>query len=129
MKRGFFLVVLSVFLAGFAACSSHRLNLVNPKDGMTIHGTYHVASDRIEVRLPSGDLLKGQSVSLQEGVPLFYQDDASLHDGAPGINKVYAILTDEKGTMMEAVFHYNRWNGHGIGTAKTNRGEVYKIIF
>lgn len=126
MKRLFFLLAASVVLSSFTACS-HQLNLVNSKDGMTIHGTYHVASDRIQVQLPSGDLLEGQAVSLQDNIPPAYRDDATPSD--VGVSRVYAVLTDNKGIMMEAVFHYNQFSGHGFGTAKTNKGDEYKIIF
>ena len=72
MKKMFFMAIISVFLPAFAACS-HSINLVNPKDGKMIHGTYHQASDSIEVQLPSGETLRGQSVSLldSDAVPVF----------------------------------------------------------
>lgn len=129
MKRIIYIAVIPILLTAFAACS-HQISLVNPKDGMTIHGTYHQASDRIEVQLPSGEVLRGQSVSLADAdaIPVFYRDETTAGTTS-GASKVYAILTDDKGTMMEAVFEYSKWTGHGFGKAKTNKGEEYKIIF
>ena len=130
MKRLLFAVAL-IFLI---SCT-HQIKFVHFDNGTTINGTYNTLIKSVKVTLPSGDILEGQYVPLENvsiGMgSLFYGSSmlSSWSMGAGGSANGYALLTDGKGIVMEIIFQYSQWTGHGFGEARTNKGAVYKVIF
>jgi len=52
-----------------------------------------------------------------------------VHGIKPGINKGQAMLTGDRGTVMEVVFLVGSGTASGYGAAKDNRGNIYKLLF
>lgn len=46
----------------------------------------------------------------------------------PGVNKGEAMLTGERGRVMEVVFLVGSGTASGYGAARDNRGNIYKVI-
>lgn len=127
-------LIAGMLLLVTAGCV-YNFKLVDMREGTTIIGEYNKASESVEVTLPSGEHLTGEYVALTNASISY----GSLFSGtnvatAYGINvggssNGYALLTDGHGTVMEIIFQYSEWTGHGFGVAKTNKGKEYKIIF
>jgi hypothetical protein len=114
---------------------TYDIKFINLSDGKTIIGQYNKADKSVTMTLPSGEFMKGEYVALTNasiGVgSLFYGANVAnmMSVSAGGTSNGYALLTDEKGTVMEIIFSYSEWSGHGFGNAKTNKGHEYKVMF
>ena len=111
------------------------VKLINPNDGATIIGEYNTLSKSVKITLPSGEILEGEYVALTNASigygSLFYGTNvgSAISVGAGGSSNGYALLKGDKGTVMEIIFSYSEWTGHGFGTAKTNKGDEYRVMF
>jgi hypothetical protein len=127
-------LILFLFLIFLSSCV-HEVKFVRFSDGTTILGKYNEANREVEVTLPSGETLRGQYVSLTNATigygSLFYGANigSMLTVGAGGSSNGYALLTGNKGTIMEIIYSYSEWTGHGFGIAKTNKGDEYRVMF
>lgn len=128
------MIVTFFILIALTGCV-HEIKLVNFSDGTTIIGEYNKASETVVITLPSGEMLKGGYVALSNATigygSLFYGANVGsmLSVGAGGSSNGYALLTGDKGTVMEIIFSYSEWTSHGFGTAKTNKGAEYRVMF
>jgi hypothetical protein len=48
---------------------------------------------------------------------------------APGVNRGEAMLTGEKGTVLQVEFFTGSGTANGTGVAKDNHGNVFKVLF
>lgn len=114
---------------------THQIKFVHFDTGTTITGRYNTLTKRVQVTLPSGESLNGKYIPLENmsfGIgSLFYGSPSLTAWGMStgGHSNGYALLTDEKGVVMEIIFQYSEWSGHGFGEARTNKGELYKVMF
>lgn len=127
-------VLIIIILLAMLGCV-HNIKFVNPTDGTTIIGEYNTATKTVQVTLPAGESLKGEYVALTNASigfgSLFYGANVGsmLSIGTGGSSNGYALLTGDKGSVMEIIFSYSEWTGHGFGVAKTNKGDEYRVIF
>ena len=47
----------------------------------------------------------------------------------PGVNRGEAILVGDKGTTIQLEFYTGSGTANGIGAARDNRGNIYKVLF
>lgn len=124
---------LILLLIVFLASCTHQITFLNPQDGRSFAGQYNRGERSVSVTLPSGEVFYGKYVPLTNTTlttgSLF--SGTSVATGymvtAGGASSGYAFLYGDKGTIMEVVFQYS--GRHGFGTAKTNKGEEYRIMF
>ncbi len=127
------LVLVPLFFC-LAACA-HQLKLVDMESAQIIYGSYNRADRSVIVTLPTGEVLTGQYSALSNasiGVSsLFYGRKVatgySYDSGGP--SKAYAILTGDRGSIMEIMVDYSPVNRQGFGEAITKDGKVYKVQF
>jgi hypothetical protein len=118
----------------FYGCT-YPIKFINPQDGKVLVGEYNKSSKTITVTLPSGEVLTGEYVALTNASigfgSMFYGANVGsmMTVGAGGTSNAYALLTGDKGTVMEIIASYSEWTGHGFGQAKTNKGEEYRVMF
>lgn len=125
-------IALFLLMAFLTACT-HQITFLNPQDGQSFAGQYNRGERSVSVTLPSGEVFYGKYVPLTNTTlttgSLF--NGTSVATGymvtAGGASSGYAFLYGDKGTTMELVFQYS--GRHGFGTAKTNKGEEYRIMF
>jgi hypothetical protein len=129
--RKFLVILILLVLIGCV----REVKLVDFNDGTTIIGEYNKATKTVTITLPSGEVLKGEYVALTNATigygSLFYGANVGsmLSVGTGGSSNGYALLTGDKGTVMEIIFSYSEWTGHGFGTARTNKGTEYRVMF
>ena len=127
--------LVSFLILLFLSACVHEVKFVNPNSGATIIGEYNTANKIVQVTLPSGETLKGNYVALTNASigfgSLFYGANVGsmMSIGTGGSSSGYALLTGDKGTVMEIIFSYSEWTGHGFGIAKTNKGDEYRVMF
>ncbi len=125
----------SVLLIFCLAACAHQLKLVDMESAQVIYGTYNKADRSVIITLPTGEVLTGQYSALSNASvsvgSLFYGSKVatgySVSEG--GTSKAYAILTGDRGTIMEIMVDYSAWNHQGYGEARTKDGKVYKVQF
>lgn len=105
-------------------------------------------SGTVELTLPSGELCQGNwsvtaprvrgsaihssTGSISSGLN---NDFVQMHGtsfidiAAPGVNKGQAMLVGNAGTILECAFLVGSGTASGYGTAKDNKGNIYKVIF
>ena len=127
-------IVLLLLLIFLSSCV-HEVKFVRFSDGTTILGKYNKINKEVEVTLPPGETLKGQYIALTNATigygSLFYGANigSMLTISKGGRSNGYALLTGDQGTIMEIIFDYSEWSGHGFGIAKTNKGDEYRVMF
>ena len=47
----------------------------------------------------------------------------------PGVNTGEAVVTGDRGTVIQVEFHVGSGTHHGVGVAKDNHGNIYKVLF
>lgn len=125
------LILILILLIGCV----RQVKLVDFNDGTTITGEYNTASKAVSITLPSGEVVRGEYVTLTSATigfgSLFYGANigSMFAMGVGGSSNGYAILTGDKGTVMEVIFSYSEWTGRGFGVAKTNKGAEYRVMF
>lgn len=129
--RKFLILLILIFSFGCA----HQLQLIDTNKGTILIGEFNTATKDVEVKLPSGEVLRGKYSAIANNTVAFggtfvrgvYIPSTAVianGGGQPG----YAFLTGNKGTTMEVNFVYGR-DAHGFGEAKTNGGMIYKVMF
>lgn len=128
--------LLSAVLSLLVLCGcAYPIKFINPQDGKLLVGEYNKISKVVNLTLPSGEVLTGEYVALTNASigfgSLFYGANvgSTMTVGAGGTSNAYAILTGDKGTVMEIIVNYSEWTGHGFGQAKTNKGDEYRVMF
>ena len=139
------LLLASILLAGCAEYT-YDVQMVKIADGkpassISVAGTISTSNHTLKVTLPSGENLEGQyatidSSSVMVGSSLFTATNAKgvgtgMGTGVStgGSGNGYSILKGDKGTIMEISFSFNPRNGNGFGTAITNTGDEYRVLF
>lgn len=136
MKEILISVFLLILVFPLYGCS-HQIRLVEFQTSKTILGTLDMRDHTIEVKIISGETLRGSwacssDAQLGAGMLTYQNELASLLTvSGSGQHKCYAILTGDTGTVMELMFLHNEmgWSPHGFGAAMTNTGETYRIIY
>jgi hypothetical protein len=130
------LASLVIALSAGCAHAPTALELIRFSDGAVATGAIDLRRRWIEVRLPDGEQFAGHFASVAERGSGDLSVGAFGHKPAwaltwPFDNKLlcYTVLTGDRGTVLELDFvHDGRSEGEGFGTARTNRGEEYKLI-
>jgi len=47
----------------------------------------------------------------------------------PGVNRGEAVLSGDRGTLIQVEFYTGSGTANGTGVAKDNNGNVYKVLF
>jgi hypothetical protein len=47
----------------------------------------------------------------------------------PGVNRGEAILVGNRGTVIHVEFYTGSGTANGIGVAKDNQGNIYRVLF
>ena len=47
----------------------------------------------------------------------------------PGVNKVEAMFIGDRGTVIQVGFYTGSGTANGVGVAKDNKGNIYKVLF
>ncbi len=117
------------------ACT-HKFKLHDSSDGLTLTGTYNTATNNVNVVIRSGEKLEGKYVSYANTAithnSLFYGTEVVTKYRVAvsgGASVGYAVLLGDRGTVMEIIYQFDKVTGHGFGTAKSNDGKEYRVIF
>lgn len=105
-------------------------------------------SGRARLVLPSGEVCSGQwsvvaprmagtvtttgSGTVSSGLDSTFVEihgQSFVNVAAPGVNKGQAILTGDRGTVIEAAFLVGSGTASGHGVARDDRGNVFKVLF
>ena len=119
------LPVVSMKVAGVTG-NSGPVSLTLPS-GEKCAGTWSVVAPRV-----AGVVQSSGSGSVSSGLnSAFFQMNGTsfVNVGAPGTNKGQAMLTGDRGTVIECAFVVGSGTASGYGTATDNRGNVFKVIF
>lgn len=127
---------------------SHKMTYVDFSSGEVFSGHYIGMSKDVEVKMPSGEVLKGKYSNVHNGSFAFGNSfttgtattgtttafgSANTFGSAysvGGAGKAYALLRSETSAlMMELLVDYSTWDGSGFGEARTNDGRRYRVQF
>jgi len=141
MKKAIALIMTAAFLSG-----CHTVNLINTSNGETIKVHSHIMSRNIWAEMPDGEILKGkfatmtnESVGVTTGSATAFGGgtSATVAGSATTYNSgdsgtVYALLRSAKPgskLTLEINGKFNPVSRQGFGTARTNDGRTYQIVF
>lgn len=118
-----------------------------PVVSMKVHNVER-NSGKVELTLPSGEFCTGNwsvtaprmvgtatsfgSGSISSGLDSSFismHGTSYINAAAPGVNKGQAMLVGSGGTVIECAFFVGSGTASGYGTAKDNRGNIFKVIF
>ncbi len=139
------ILLLTAIVLGSADCTRKaRLYNLTTGEVSIVEYTYRgTGKGKIRVALPSGEKLQGEYVTLAGGRTdwgAIYASVYSPQGTASGSGTVYsasveskqhgtAIVTGDKGTIIQCEYITSAWNAAGSGACKDNKGTLYKLMF
>jgi hypothetical protein len=145
MKRATQWLLLTLLIATTAACT-RRARLYNLTTGEVSVVEYSYSGSgrgRISTVLASGERLRGEYVTVAGGQMEWGTIYASVYSptgdasgsatsqsvSVEGKQRGGAIVTGDKGTIINCEYVTSVWNGAGTGACKDNKGTLYKLMF
>ena len=113
------------------------IEFIRFSDGFTIRGEANHKTKTITLIMPNNEVIKGRYMAVADATfstdfaeigkatAMSYGTTTSTHGNG------YALLRGNQGTLIEFVFQFNPMDkeGHGFGEARTNKSEIFKVIF
>ncbi|MRS04291.1 hypothetical protein EG832_13905 [bacterium] len=114
-----------------------NIEFIRFSDGFTIRGEANHMTKTIILIMPNNEVIKGRYMAVAnatfsaEFAEIGKTTAMSYGTTTSTRGNGYALLRGNQGTLVEFVFQFNPMDreGHGFGEARTNKGEIYKVIF
>jgi hypothetical protein len=140
MRNANKIIVLAFFCLLSCAENLQRvqsIEFVRFSDGLSIRGEANHQTKTIALIMPNNEVIEGRYTAVADAT--FSTDfavigkTAAISHGTTTSTRGngYALLRGNQGTLMEFIFQFNPMDkeGHGFGEARTNKGEIFKVIF
>ncbi len=145
MKRAISWLTLTLLVATTAACT-RRARLYNLTTGEVSVAEYTYSGSgrgKISTVLASGEKLRGEYVTVAGGQMEWGTIYASVYSASGSASgsatsqsvsveskqRGSAIITGDKGTIINCEYVTSAWTAAGTGACKDNKGTLYKLMF
>jgi hypothetical protein len=142
MMLKFRLTVSIIFLLILMSCVENlprvqSIEFVRFSDGLTIRGEADHTMKTIRLTMSDSEVIEGRYMAIADATfstefAMIGKTSSTAYGSSAGSHgNGYALLKGNRGTVMEFVFQFNPMDkhGHGFGEARTNKGEIFKVIF